>query len=110
MKPYQLNVPTKIYFGRNIWKEAIHSLESLLQGNILLVTTGRSLIRMGYVKELKDELAICKLVKNVTVFEPISANPKLSEVQEGICLGKKEKVDIVVGFGGGSAIDRKSVV
>lgn len=110
MKPYQLSIPTKIYFGRNIWKEAIHSLESLLQGNILLVTTGRSLIRMGYVKELKDELAICKLVKNVTVFEPISANPKLSEVQEGICLGKKEKVDIVVGFGGGSAMDAAKAI
>ena len=55
MKPYQLSIPTKIYFGRNIWKEAIHSLESLLQGNILLVTTGRSLIRFMMAKNQKQQ-------------------------------------------------------
>lgn len=110
MKPYQLSIPTKLYFGRNIWREAIQSQESLFQGNVLIVTTGRSLVRLGYVSALETELVACALVKNITIFESISANPKLSEVREGICLGKKENIDVVVGFGGGSAMDAAKAI
>ncbi len=110
MNPYQITIPTKVYFGRNIWRQAIGTQETLLQGNVLIVTTGRSLCRMGYVEALKQEMMRCRYVTNVILFDKISANPKLSEVRAGILLGRKEKADIVVGFGGGSAMDAAKAI
>lgn len=105
MSIYQITIPTKVYFGRNIWKEAIKAQESMLRGNVMIVTTGRSLRQLGYTEELYRQLQKCRYIENITIFDKISANPRLSEVQEGILLGQQEKTDIVVGFGGGSAID-----
>ena len=39
-----------------------------------------------------------------------TANPKLSEARKAIALGKREQVDVVVGVGGGSAMDLAKVV
>ena len=105
MNPYQIAIPTKVYVGRNIWKKVLKEQETVLQGNIMLVTTGRSLRKLGYVEELHKQIQQCASVRKVIEFDNISANPKLSEVQSGILLGQQEKVDIIVGFGGGSAID-----
>ncbi|MDE7322292.1 MAG: iron-containing alcohol dehydrogenase [Lachnospiraceae bacterium] len=110
MKPHQINIPAKIYFGRDIWEESIKDIEALLSGNVMIVTTGRSLTRLGYLERLKEQLSQCALTKMVTVFDKVSANPRLSEVREGIELAKESSTDVVVGFGGGSAIDMAKAV
>ncbi len=110
MNGYQLNIPTKVYFGRDIWREAIKSWDSLFYGNVLIVTTGCSLNRLGYVQELERVIKECVLVRHLVTFDSISANPKLSEVKDGITMGKAEGIDVVVGFGGGSAIDAAKAI
>lgn len=110
MKPHQLNIPTKIYFGRDIWEEAFREIEPLLCGNVMLVTTGRSLIRLGYLERITEWLSRCTVAKSVTVFDKVSANPRLSEVREGIRHAKENHADVVLGFGGGSAIDLAKAV
>lgn len=110
MKAYQLNVPTSVYFGRNILKEVIGEQQKLLKGTILVVTTGRSLIRFKHLQLLVDSLEALPTVSKVVIFDGISANPRLSEVEKGAAVGKKEKVDVVVGFGGGSALDAAKVI
>lgn len=47
MKPYQIYIPTNVFWGRDIWKEAIVKIQQLFEGSIMIVTTGRSLIRLG---------------------------------------------------------------
>ena len=49
MKAYRLNIPTKIYFGRNILEEALKEQQEFVRGTVLIVTSGRSLIRLGYL-------------------------------------------------------------
>lgn len=108
-----LNIPTKIYYGRDILEEGIrrtHNEIGIVCGNVLVVTTGRSLIRMGYLNRLKEALQNIKDVKNVIVYDQISANPKLTEISDAISIGKKENCDVVVGFGGGSALDAAKAV
>jgi alcohol dehydrogenase YqhD (iron-dependent ADH family) len=39
-----------------------------------------------------------------------TANPKLSEAREGVAIGKREGVDVVIGLGGGSAMDLAKVI
>lgn len=105
MSLYQLEIPTRVYFGRNIVNNTLKKEEKLFQGNILIVTTGRTLIRLGYVDALKEELEKLPGVKTVTLYDKISANPQLQEIATAAEHGNESHIDMVVGFGGGSAID-----
>lgn len=110
MNPYHIQIPTDIYFGRNIWEKTLENISYLLNGNILIATTGRSLARLGYLERLEKSIARSPMVKNITVFDRISANPKLSEAKEGIALARKTQADVIVGFGGGSAMDMAKTI
>lgn len=110
MRMYQLEIPTKIYFGRGIAFQALAEEKDFLSGNVLIVTTGRSLNRLGYVEKLKKELQNLPNVKLVAIYDQISANPQLQEITKAAEKGKENRTDIVVGFGGGSAIDAAKVV
>lgn len=39
-----------------------------------------------------------------------TANPKISEAEVGVSLGKREHVDVVIGVGGGSAMDLAKII
>lgn len=110
MRMYQLEIPTKIYFGRGIAFQALAEEKDFLSGNVLIVTTGRSLNRLGYVEKLKKELQNLPNVKSVAIYDQISANPQLQEITKAAEKGKENRTDIVVGFGGGSAIDAAKAV
>ncbi len=105
MRPYHIQIPTQIFWGRDIWKEAISELASELNGNIMIVTTGRSLIRLGYINELLRRLKQHTLTSDIIVYDNVSANPKLLEAKKGIKLAKEANINSIVAFGGGSAID-----
>lgn len=105
MKAYCLNVPTKVYFGRNILEEALNGQQEFIMGTVLLVTTGRSLIRLGHLDRLEKVISNLPHVERVVIFDTVSANPRLSELKEGTEIGKREHADVVIGFGGGSALD-----
>ena len=110
MRMYQLEIPTKVYFGREIAFQALTEEKDFFNGNVLIVTTGRSLSRLGYVEKLERELQNLPNVKSVVIYDQISANPQLREVTKAAEKGKENRTDIVVGFGGGSAIDAAKAV
>lgn len=110
MKEFQFSSPTKVYFGTDIVQKAFQSEKNYLYGNIMIVTTGNSLIRLGYLETIVELLRKMENVKNVVVFDKISRNPKLEEVVVAIQCGQKEAINTVIGFGGGSAIDAAKAV
>ena len=75
----------------------------------MLVTTGRSLVKYGYLDELLNILKEL-LDEKVFVFEKISANPQLEEVKHAIKFGKEKSIQCVIGFGGGSSIDAAKAI
>jgi len=110
MEGFTLEIPTTIYFGNNNVEEALKKESRYLAGTIMVVTTGRSLVRFGYVNDLKRILDNLPYVEDTLVFDSISANPKLEEIQEAVQLGISRQVKAVIGFGGGSAIDAAKAV
>lgn len=110
MKEFVLELSTKIYFGTNIWKEALQKEILKFNGNVMIITTGRSLIKYGYLQELQQEIEDIIGKGKVFVYDKISQNPKLEEVKQAIMLGKEKGVICVIGFGGGSAIDAAKAV
>lgn len=105
MEKFQINVPTKVFWGRGITESALKQNSELISGNILIVTTGRSLRRLGYIDQLCQILKSLENVKSVIISGDISANPRVSEVNEIIENTRNKNINLVIGFGGGSAID-----
>lgn len=110
MEGFTLEIPTTIYFGNNIVEEALKKESRYLSGNIMIVTTGRSLIKFGYLDALKKILDNLPHVEETLIFDTISANPKLEEIQRAVQVGIKGHIQAIIGFGGGSAIDAAKAV
>ncbi len=98
MKSFFLEIPTRIYFGRDTSIESLSKENTLLGDKPMIITTSKSLVKMGYVDEIK------RCVDSV-VYTDISPEPQLSEIREAVSFGKAEGVTAVIGFGGGSSID-----
>lgn len=105
MGHFTLTIATKLYFGSGITTNALQSEKAIIKGNVLVVTTGRSLRKLGYLENLKKELEELSTVEKVLIYEKVSQNPEAEEVEEAVRLGKDNRVAVVIGFGGGSAID-----
>lgn len=100
---YELEMTTRIYFGNKCVKDAIKKEKKILGNRVLLITTGGSLRRLGYLDQLTGFLRAADA--EVFVYDRITANPDVEEIREAIKIGKQYEVTSVVGFGGGSAMD-----
>ena len=74
--------------------------------NIFLVTGKSSYVLSGAEKKFKKILSSCK----VTQFSDFDANPNLKDLKNGIQVFKKEKYDLVLAVGGGSALDMAKLI
>lgn len=110
MKEFVFELSTKIYFGTNIWKEALQKEKTRLMGNVMIVSTGRSLVKYGYLEELQQVVKEFTEKENICIYDSISQNPKLEEIKQAIGIGKVKNIDCIIGFGGGSAIDAAKAV
>ncbi len=102
MKAFTLTVPTRIYFGTNQLGETLEKLSGEIPRRIMLVTGGRSADQYGYAQQVIDCLGP---KKEVMRWNEISANPKTGEINRAIKKGRQEEVKLIIGLGGGSALD-----
>lgn len=107
---FSLDLSTKIYFGTNVLEEALEKEQNRLECRILVVTTGRSLIRCGHLERLQKKLVEIAGEENLFVYDKISQNPQLEEIEQAVVFGKENAVECVIGFGGGSALDAAKAV
>lgn len=107
MHNFVFHNPTKILFGKGTI-QSVGTETSTLGTSALLVFGQNSLIKSGthafIHKQLEEERV------TVTDFGGISPNPLLSQVRAGIELVKKNKIDVIVGAGGGSVIDTAKAI
>ncbi|MFE5888941.1 iron-containing alcohol dehydrogenase [Streptomyces sp. NPDC056462] len=97
-----LDVPTHVEFGRGELDRAGTHAGAL--GTHALLVTGRSAARAhGYLDRVVASLESAGV--RTTVFDRVSANPRSDEVDEATALARSRRCDLVVGLGGGSALD-----
>ena len=102
MECFELSLETKILFGPG--KITMLGKTASELGRKAILVTGRKNIRaLGLVDKalhfLEESAVDC------VVFDKAEQNPRTSTVDEGAALARKEKVDLVIALGGGSAID-----
>ena len=100
MKNFEFCVPTDVLFGRDQEKQLPQKLAGFGK-KILMTYGGGSIKRNGLYDKLMQTL------KDFEVFElgGVEPNPRISTVNKGVAICKREGIDMILAVGGGSTID-----
>jgi alcohol dehydrogenase class IV len=97
-----LGVPTHVEFARGELDRTGTHAQAL--GTHALLVTGRGAARAhGYLQRVVTSLEAAGV--RPTVFDRVSPNPRSDEVDEAAAVARSQGCDLVVGLGGGSALD-----
>jgi alcohol dehydrogenase class IV len=99
--------PTRIVFGQAVRESLLAELEAAHVQRILLVSDP-VLACLPWVHELRATLVGAD--RAVALFTDVSSSPTTREVSEGLGLAQDERVQAVVGVGGGSVIDAAKAI
>ena len=94
---------TKTFFGKGCVREYLSCLSGHYGQNVMLAYGGGSIKKNGIYDEVMESLK--KAGKNIIEFSGITANPTYAKVLEGARLARENKVELILGVGGGSVMD-----
>lgn len=94
-------LPTRIIFG----PESADRLgkEAREIGRKAIIITYPDIRRVGLLDKAVEDLKAKGV--DTLIFEEVEPNPRSSTVDKGAMIARDEKVDLVIGLGGGSAMD-----
>lgn len=107
MNSFVLNIPTKIFFGKEI-ENQIGKQVSAYGKKVLLHFGGGSIKKMG----LYDKVVASLKAEGIEIFElgGVEPNPRLSLVREGIKIVRENNIPFILAVGGGSVIDSAKAI
>lgn len=94
--------PTCIVFGRGRISH-LGTLSNQFGKRALLVCGMTSMRQFGVVQRITDILYQSGI--DIFVYDRISPNPRSNEIDACLTLAREQRIDFVIGLGGGSAID-----
>jgi alcohol dehydrogenase class IV len=97
VRGFEFATATRIIFGAGVLRE-IGALAKGF-GRRALIVTGRDTRRAEPLKALLGEQGVD------TVTFPVSGEPEVQTVKQGLGLAREQECDLIIGFGGGSALD-----
>jgi alcohol dehydrogenase class IV len=99
---FEFRLPGKVVFGKGAIRELGAEVREL--GKRALLVSGRSAMRKsGTLEKVITLLRNCQI--ETELYDKIEPDPSLETVDRGIRLAKERKCDMVIGLGGGSALD-----
>jgi alcohol dehydrogenase YqhD (iron-dependent ADH family) len=99
-------VPTKLIFGVGSINEL--GKEATQLGKKAMVVTYPDIRRIGLLDRVIGDLEANGL--RALVYEKVQPNPRDTMIDEGADLARKEKVEVIIGLGGGSAMDSAKAI
>ncbi|MBE6143306.1 MAG: bifunctional acetaldehyde-CoA/alcohol dehydrogenase [Erysipelotrichaceae bacterium] len=94
-------IPPKIYFERN----SIQYLQDMRDVNKVFIVTDRSMVDLGYINWVTDQLALRRNPVQVQLFCDVEPDPDIETVKKGVELMNAFKPDTIIALGGGSPMD-----
>ncbi|MEA4875314.1 MAG: bifunctional acetaldehyde-CoA/alcohol dehydrogenase [Anaerorhabdus sp.] len=94
-------VPSKIYFER----DSIEYLHSMRDVERVFIVTDRSMVDLGYVTRVTDQLEGRRNKVQVQLFCDVEPDPSIQTVKKGLSLMEAFKPDTIIAIGGGSSMD-----
>ncbi len=104
---FNIFLPTRIVFGEG----ALNKLPLLVKdlGKKAMIVTGKKSTKQSGVLDKVTKLLEEKGMETI-VFDKVQPNPVSDDVGEAAQIAIKEKVDFLIGLGGGSAIDSSKAI
>lgn len=100
-------MPTELKFGNGSLQRVANILEGF-GSHGFIVTGQKSMERLGFTEILTSQLAQVHIKS--TVYNKISSNPSIGEVDLGADLSKEVGADFIIAMGGGSVIDAAKAI
>ena len=108
MRDFVYYAPTEVVFGKESEEQVAGLVKKYGGHKVLVHYGGRSAKKSGLLDK------ICALLRQGGIdyveLGGVVPNPRLSLVQQGIDLCRKEKVDFILAIGGGSVIDSSKAI
>jgi hypothetical protein len=111
MQNFEYCNKTKIIFGKGTENRVGDEVAVVLaekQKRILLHHSGGSTVRSGLIDRVKESLKSAGI--DWVELTGVLPNPRLSLVREGIEIARREKLELILAVGGGSAIDSAKAI
>lgn len=106
MHNFEFLLPTRIVFGNDTINRIGAEAQKL--GKKAFIVTDKGVLKTGYVNKIEGLLKEAGI--KTDTFSDINPNPRDCSVQEGFNRAKKFKAELLVGVGGGSAIDSAKAI
>ncbi len=105
---FEMRFPTKIVFGQDCVQQI--GAEACGYGDRALLVTGRSAMRKAGIVDKITELLKASGFKEVHVYDQVEHDPSTETVDRGAELAREWQDDVVIGIGGGSALDAAKAI
>lgn len=105
---FSITIKTKVFFGENILLRLERDCFPPSVEKVLVVCGETSALKCGYYQKLRNRLK--QLGIEVFFYNKITANPKVEAIDGGVNLARELRVDMIIGLGGGSAMDAAKVI
>jgi len=99
--PWSYYIPTKVVFGVGSFNKLAKVVGAFSPKKIVLVTGKQSMKKFGITDKIIENLKGYP----VAIYDNVEHNPTTRNVEDGVQFLRKEEGDLVIGLGGGSAID-----
>lgn len=94
-------VPSRIYFER----DSIEYLISMRDVNKVFIVTDRSMVTMGFVDKITQQLGRRRNKVQYQLFCDVEPDPDITTVRKGVDLMRAFEPDTIIALGGGSPMD-----
>ncbi len=94
-------IPSKIYIEKN----SIEYLHDMREMNKVFIVTDQSMVQLGYVDKVTDQLALRTNKVTYELFCDVEPDPSIQTVRKGLELMNSFQPDTIIALGGGSAMD-----
>lgn len=104
---FEYFMPTRILFGE-VKAAEVGKVVTNLGRKAILVTGKTAMKQLGITDQVTDSLKKEKIES--IAFDQVEPNPTIETVNQGSKLARKENCDLVIGLGGGSALDAAKAI
>ena len=105
---FNFHMYTEMVFGKEVEKRVSELILKYNGGKVMMVYGGGSMKKSGLYDTVAGELHAAKIP--FIEFGGVQSNPRRSLVEKGIAIAQNEKIDFLLGIGGGSAIDTAKTI
>ncbi|MBO5226772.1 MAG: bifunctional acetaldehyde-CoA/alcohol dehydrogenase [Ruminococcus sp.] len=103
-----LKMPDKLYFKGGCLPVALRELKSEYDAKRVMIVTDSFLFKSGAVKCITDRLSESGLAYQI--YSDVEPDPTLSSARQGAKVLRSFEPDVIIAFGGGSAMDAAKIM